>query len=133
MPRLGSHHFHWQWQYEFDHTPTMRWVYVMRFLREFVGNLTTFFVPIHLYRLVAQRQVLAFLPGTELQRGMTGIALYFLIYRLVTLLTVIPASKTGTRIGHVALLLINHLFFIGYLGMLFAGRWHPILTLGAAV
>lgn len=111
----------------------MRWVYIMRFLREFVSNLTTFFVPIHLYRLVAHRDVLAFLPGTELQRGITGIALYFLVYRLVTLLTAIPAARLGTRIGHVSLLLINHLLFIGYLGSLFAGRWHPELIFLAAI
>lgn len=100
MPRVQSYHLHLPYLF-FDNNHELNKIYFIRVIRELINKLILFFIPLFLFEL-GQKSAFIFFPLSLLstfQRGIILIALYYLILRLVILLSSIQIAKLMIKIS----------------------------------
>lgn len=116
--------------WRFGPDPNLRKLYAMRVVRDLVQAVTLFFLPIFLYQYGKDMQFLSQYGLSSLQSGMLLIAAYFVVLRLLMLLTSIPLGKLAHRIGLSKTLLIAHFFrMFAFVGLLLTEQHMAYLVL----
>ncbi len=80
-----------------------------RIFRDLANKYAGFFMPIFLFELGRQTDLLAFLPLPAHQRGFLAIAFYFIIYGLMGAVMGIPLGRLMAKTGYRRTLVLAHL------------------------
>ncbi len=99
MPRTGSHHLHLP-HITFDDSKNMKLLYGIRVVRDLGNKMAFFFLPIFLFTIGSETNILSFLSISNFQRGMLAISLYYAIYGVMGFLVAIPAGKALGKVGY---------------------------------
>ncbi|MBU0576048.1 MFS transporter [Patescibacteria group bacterium] len=118
MPRTREYHLHLPY-FHVDTSKNMSLLYGVRITRDLVMKLAMFFFPIYLYIHGTSDPFWQFLPGSELQRGVSLLVLFYLIHRLTVLFTGIGIGKITTKIGYVKAMSIGFSLFALFLSLLY--------------
>lgn len=103
MPTI-NHHLQFDTSiFNFDNSQDLHYLYLIKFVKDFLSKLTGFFIPLFLYQLGSQVAWFDRFSFSQLQVGVFIIASYYLVIRAVVLLTSIFAgkiiAKQGTRLA----------------------------------
>lgn len=108
-----------------------RLLYGMRVMRELASKLVLFFLPLFLFRIgESTPPILVGING--FQQGMATIAAYYLISRLLSLITLIPIGGIIKKIGPERSFLISQAGYIVYFMLLYKAEVYPWLVFVAA-
>ncbi len=110
MPDFHSHSLHLPHFIHADNNKSLNSLYVIRVFRDLVAQFCFFFYPIFLFNFSQESGLLNFLNLNEISTGMLGVALYFLLARLVMLLLSIPVGTIIHKQGLGHGLLFSFLF-----------------------
>jgi MFS family permease len=132
MFRLQEHHLHLP-HFSVDMNHNMRVLYVVRFLRDLVNKLTTFFVPIFIYQTATAGSFNYLLSGSDVRKGILAISLFYIICGITSLTSLLPIARLGKRFGHTTLLFVSHVLFAIFLLLLFFSQTNHWLVFAAAV
>ncbi len=105
---------------------------IVRVLRDLVNKLAVFLIPIYLFEVGANDPFWQFLPGTDLQKGLLLIALFYLVQRVIILIFSIPISKMILALGYQRVLSIGIVVNAIFLLLLYQSVHPGILLMGAA-
>ena len=134
MPRTQTHHLHLP-HLGFDGSRQMKLIYFMRVLRDLVNKIAYFFFPIYLFtsgQSLLEGGIFGF-DLNKVQAGMFLIALYYLVYKLVMLVSAIPLGRLAVRWGYQRTLIWSYMINSSYFLVLFLSLDRPELILLAAV
>lgn len=134
MPRLFHHSLH----FEYTLIPKgMKTLYFAHLLRGAAEQFAGLFVPLFLFSL-GQRSVIwdavpEFFALTNLQRGILYICLYFILYRVVTLVTIFPFSRIIKLFGLTKSMALGNVVRIAYYISLFLAQTNEAYILLSAI
>lgn len=132
MPKLVSMLSHLPFLH-FVSDRNLRLLYVVRVLKDLLNRITLFFLPIFIFVMGFEGQLLTGLGLTALQRGMLLLALYFLINRLVILVSAVPIGKIIYTIGFSRAMIYSYLLrLVSFVSLMFAQQF-PLLLLVATI
>ncbi len=135
MPRVQSYHLHLP-RIGFDGTRQMKLLYVNRVLRDLVNKIAYFFFPIYLF-VSGQKFLIPLLQPiiqlNQMQAGMIMIALYYLLFKLVMLIFLIPEGRLSIQLGYQRAMIWSYLIYSLYFAILFLSINRPALILVAAL
>ncbi|MBT3249160.1 MAG: MFS transporter [Candidatus Pacebacteria bacterium] len=118
MPRTRGYNLHLP-SIHVNKSKNTNMLYGVRVFRDLVSKLAIFFLPIYLYQHGSSDPFWKFLPGSELQKGVLLLALFFLVHRITILLTGIGIGRLITRIGYRKSMLIGFILFAIFLSLLY--------------
>jgi len=98
MPDLRNYSLHLP-HFHVDDTKDLRLLYGIRIIRDVVFQFCFFFYPIFLYNFAIESGLLSFLHLNDVSTGMLGIALYFLLTRLLMFFIAIPIGTIIQKKG----------------------------------
>lgn len=87
-------------------------IYIIRFTREIANKLALIFVPLFLFQSSAKVELAFFKNLNDFQKGIMLIGFYFLLMRVVTLLSAMPIGKFIAKAGIKNAFLLSHLCFV---------------------
>ncbi|PIY80970.1 MAG: hypothetical protein COY80_00160 [Candidatus Pacebacteria bacterium CG_4_10_14_0_8_um_filter_42_14] len=132
MPRFRSYHLHLP-HLQVDRQKDLLVLYFIRVARDFVNQTTFFFMPIFLYMTGQQLlEGLSFV-STPLEAGFLVIAGYYLIARLVMMLTGIPLGSWSRQVGLQRAFIFSDLLRSLMFALFFFVSFQPWILLVAAV
>lgn len=95
-------------QLPFDNNHNMRWLYVTRISRDITNRATIFFFPIFLFVLGQSLSWPVDLPGWS--KGILFVAIYHLIFRILTVIILLPLYKLTEHLSHTNAMVIGNGF-----------------------
>jgi len=114
-------------QLPFDNNHNMRWLYVTRISRDITNRATIFFFPIFLFVLGQSLPWPGDLPNWS--KGILLVALYHLIFRIFTVVLLLPLSKLTGRQSHTRTMVIGYGFRAIFYALLTLAVQQPALLL----
>ncbi len=118
MPRTREYHLHLP-SLHVNKSRNASLLYGVRVFRDLVSKLAIFFLPIYLYQHGSSDPFWNFLPGSELQKGVLLLVLFYLVHRITVLLTGVEIGKLITRIGYRQSMLMGFILFAIFLSLLY--------------
>ena len=94
-------------------------IYIIRFTREIANKLALIFVPLFLFQSSAKVELAFFKNLNDFQKGIMLIGFYFLLMRVVTLLSAMPIGKFIAKAGIKNAFLLSHLCFVLHISFYF--------------
>ncbi|MBP7700935.1 MFS transporter [Candidatus Woesebacteria bacterium] len=132
MPRTRSQHLHLS-HISFDDSKNMKLLYGIRVTRDFVNKMAMFFLPIFLYKIGSETNLLSFLPFSSFQKGMLAISFYYVIYGAVGASTAIYFGKLLGKIGYQRSFVLSLILRTLMFATLYFANIHPTYILIASV
>lgn len=104
----------------------MRMLYGLRVLRDLVGKLSFFFLPIYLFQFGQRVDWLDAFGWSSLQRGVVMIAVFFVVVRLIVLVSAIPIGRLLARRSYQMGLVFGSLLQVGTFALLYLSEQQPL-------
>lgn len=111
----------------------LRLLYGVRILRDLLNKITLFFLPIFLFTLGRESDLLNILNLTPLQKGMVMIGIFYGLARLSIFLSAIPLAQFSRRFGFEVAVMFSYVLRLGVFACLFYTKQMPELILVAAI
>ncbi len=111
----------------------MRLLYGMRVMRDLVNKFSFFFLPIYLFQLGQQVHWFDRFGLSTLQQGVLLIALFFIVMRVLVILTAIPSGTLISKIGYQKGIVIGTAVQLLTFAALYYSQTHPVVVWLAAV
>ncbi len=132
MPRIHAYHLHLP-HFGIDTGRNMRLLYGMRIMRDLVNKFTFIFLPIFLFQLGLKVHWFDSFGLSNLQRGVLMIAIFFLIVRIVVLVSAIPIGRMLSAYGYQKGLVIGIAVQLLAFLCLYYSQEQPMFIWGAMV
>ncbi|MEX0895607.1 MAG: MFS transporter [Patescibacteria group bacterium] len=111
----------------------LRLLYTVRVIKDLLNRITLFFLPIFIFVMGYDGLLLGTTYLTALQRGMVLLALYFIINRIVVLVTAVPIGKIIYKVGFSRAMIYSYLLRLISFAALMYSQQFPWLLLVATV
>lgn len=134
MPRFIQHHLHFpHFHVNLKSNHNMRMLYGIRVLRELKGNLIFFFIPLFLFQTGPKISFLMGFNFSDFQKGMIAVGLYFIMYRIAMLLSVVPVGKfIATKLGFKNAFIVSRVLAVIVMVLYHQSTTHYWLVFAAA-
>lgn len=130
MPTFNYHHLHLP-HYHVDNDRELRILYFSRALVNIVASLTTFFIPLFLFTLGQDWEWSILTAYSPFQKGILTVISYYLMTRLVALISTLPIVEWSLSRGFRFSFLVAHVLFLLQLTLLaqaVVSPWHILIA-----
>lgn len=104
--------------FKVDHDKNLRYLFLIRILRDVINQVGLFFLPIYLFEIGTKLSWLQGMGLDEIQKGMITIAGFFILERLAVAVSAIPVGKIITRLGFTKSIFASYLIRIVFFTLL---------------
>ncbi|MBU0978677.1 MAG: MFS transporter [Patescibacteria group bacterium] len=125
MPKILDHLLHLS-NIRVDSNRNLKLLYLNRVFRDLVNKLSFFFFPIYLFEL-GKNSVLADLPLTDIQKGMLMVVIFYLVMKIINLITFIPTNRFFVKFGYQRTMTASYLMRIISLVVIYYTGQYPDL------
>jgi len=102
-------------------------LYYNRVVRDLVNKLSFFFFPIYLYEL-GRSVIFASLPFTDIQKGMLMIAVFYLVVKITTLISIVPLNRFFSGLGYQKTITASYLIrILSLLAIYYSGQFPNLI------
>ena len=137
MPLFKEYHLHLP-DFLLEKSKQMKFLYVVRILRDLVNKIALFFLPVFLFQMGNNQAAFFnanqnFIRLSDFQWGMVVLAGYFLLYRVIVFILVIPVAQVIKKKGLARVLTYGLLAYIVLFSLLMGSTQYFWFIIPAAI